>query len=241
MGDILNFALDGHGGLDRWNRFRSVFAHLSQGGALWAMKQQPGVLDDVGVLAELRTERVSHGPFGPDGIHTEFSPDRVAIVSASGSVLDELTEPRASFAGHGQDTPWTLPQLAYFAGAAMWTYLTQPFSLTMPGFVITEGEPWTEDGRTFRRMDVTWPTDLATHNRNQSLYLDEDGLIYRHDYSVEISGNTPAAHYMSEYQTVSGLKVPMRHRVYPRGDDGAPIRDLLVVSIDYRDVRFIER
>jgi hypothetical protein len=34
-------------------------------------------------------------------------------------------------------------QLAYFAGYAMWTYLTEPASLILPGVVTEEIDPWT--------------------------------------------------------------------------------------------------
>jgi hypothetical protein len=238
MSDILDFALNGHGGLDRWKEFASVSAHLSQGGVLWDLKQQGGVLAEVGVTADLGEEQVSHGPFGDPPVRTRFSPDMVTIESAEGQVLEGLPQPRKSFAGHVQTTPWNRLQLAYFAGAAMWTYITQPFSFTMPGFVTSEGDSWVEDGKSYRRMIVTWPSYLATHNPDQVLYLDEAGLIFRHDYTVEITGNTDAAHYMTEYIEVSGLLVPTRHRIYPRGADGQADPSLLIVSIDYSDVRY---
>lgn len=241
MNDILEFAMNGHGGLDRWKEFASISAHLTQGGALWDLKQQSGVLAEVDVTASLAAEHVSHGPFGEPPVHTDFMPDRVAIESADGAVLEQLSQPRDSFAGHTQATPWNRLQLAYFAGTAMWTYLTQPFSFTMPGFVVSEGDPWVEDGRTYRRMNVTWPSHLATHNPDQVLYLDDAGLIFRHDYTVEITGNTDAAHYLTDYVDVSGLKVPTRHRIYPRAADGQADRSLLIVSIDYSDVRYRRR
>jgi hypothetical protein len=238
MNEILEFALAGHGGLDRWKTFRTVSAHLSQGGALWELKQQGGVLAEVDVVADLQEEHVSHGPFGTPPVHTDFTPDRVAIESSDGSVVEELMEPRKSFADHVQTTPWNRLQLAYFAGTAMWTYLTQPFSFTLPGFKTSEGEPWNEGGKTYRTLHVTWPEGFATHNADQVLYLDEDGTVFRHDYTVEITGGTPAAHYMTDYTEVSGLKVPARHRIYPRGADGKPDESLLIVSIDYSNVAY---
>lgn len=241
MNDILEFAMNGHGGLDRWREFAAISVHLSQGGVLWDLKQQSGVLDEVDVTASLAEEHLSHGPFGEPPVHTAFTPDRVAIESAGGTVLEQMSHPRDSFAGHTQETPWNRLQLAYFAGTAMWTYLTQPFSFTMPGFVVSEGDPWVEDGRTYRRMNVTWPAHLATHNSDQVLYLDDTGLVFRHDYTVEITGNTDAAHYLSDYVDVSGLKVPTRHRIHPRAADGQADPGLLIVSIDYSDVRYLRR
>jgi len=48
-GDLLDTALDAAGGLDRWRQHSFLSAHLSQGGGLWAMKGQAGVLNDVRV------------------------------------------------------------------------------------------------------------------------------------------------------------------------------------------------
>ena len=64
MNDLLEEVIEAHGGLERWNQLDKVSAHLRQGGALWALKGQPGVLDDVVVTVTLHQERVSHHPFG---------------------------------------------------------------------------------------------------------------------------------------------------------------------------------
>ena len=69
----------------------------------------------------------------------------------------------------------------------MWTYLTQPFTFALPGFQTSELEPWDEAGQRWRRLRVAWPSYLATHSTEQTLYFGEDGLLARHDYEVEIS------------------------------------------------------
>jgi hypothetical protein len=79
---------------------------------------------------------------GPDNRRTRFSPDRVAIEDAQGKVVEELTAPWASFAGHALETPWTEPQLAYFAGYAMWTYLNLPFLALHEGVEVQELPIW---------------------------------------------------------------------------------------------------
>ena len=87
------------------------------------------MLDDVFVMASLHEERVSHHRFGVAGLRSVFTLGRVVIENddgAGGTVVQALDQPRASFVGHTLQTPWTTPQLAYFAGTAMWTYLTQP-------------------------------------------------------------------------------------------------------------------
>jgi hypothetical protein len=238
MGDLLETVLEAHGGLERWNQLDSVSARLTQGGVLWAVKGQAGVLDDVVVTASLHDERVSHRPFGAPDRRSAFTPERVAIETDDGSVLDVLREPRASFAGHVTETPWSTLQLAYFAGTAMWTYLTQPFTFAMPGFQTSELEPWDESGQRWRRLRVIWPSNLATHSTEQTLYFDDDGLLARHDYDVEINGGNTAAHYVSDYDEVAGIKLPTKHRIVPRTPDGASLAEPLFVSIDLSEIAF---
>jgi hypothetical protein len=238
MADLLEAVIEAHGGLQRWNQLNNVSARLIQGGVLWPFKGQPGVLDDVVVTASLHEERVSHRPFGAPDRHSAFAPERVAIETDDGTVLEELEQPRASFAGHTLETPWSTLQLAYFVGTAMWTYLTQPFTFTMPGFEATELEPWDEAGQRWRRLRVTWPSYLATHSTEQTLYFTDDGLLARHDYDVEISAGNPAAHYVSDYTEVAGIKLPTKHRIFPRTPDGGSLAEPLFVSIDLSEIAF---
>ena len=238
MADLLDTVVEAHGGLERWNQLDNVSARLIQGGALWELKGQAGVLDDVVVTASLHEERVSHRPFGARYRHSVFTPERVAIESGDGTVLEALDQPRASFAGHTFETPWSTLQLAYFAGYAMWTYLTQPFTFTLPGFETSELEPWDEAGQQWRRLRVAWPSYLATHTSDQTLYFNSDGLLARHDYDVEISGGTSAAHYVSDYGEVAGIRLPTKHRIFPRTPDGQSLDEPLVVSIDLSEIAF---
>jgi hypothetical protein len=238
MGDLLETAIEAHGGLERWNQLSTVSARLIQGGALWALKGQPGVLDDVVVTASLHEERASHRPFGAADRHSSFTPERVAIEKEDSTVLEALDQPRGSFAGHALETPWSTLQLAYFVGTAMWTYLTQPFTFALPGFETSELGPWDEAGQQWRRLRVVWPTHLATHSSEQTLYFNSDGLLTRHDYDVEISGGTSAAHYVSDYDDVAGIRLPTKHRIFPRGPDGQSLAEPLIVSIDLSEIVF---
>jgi hypothetical protein len=238
MTDLLDTAIEAHGGLERWNQLDSVSARLIQGGALWGLKGQPGVLDDVVVTAKLHEERVSHRPFGAPNLRSAFTPERVAIENGDGTIVEALDQPRSSFAGHEFETPWSTLQLAYFVGTAMWTYLTQPFTFALPGFETSELEPWDEAGQQWRRLRVVWPSNLATHSTEQALYFDRDGLLTRHDYEVEIGGGTPAAHYVSDYDDVAGIRVPTKHRIFPRSPDGQSLPEPLVVSIDLSEIAF---
>ncbi len=238
MSDLAALAMDAHGGLDRWRTLRTISARLFQGGVLWPLKGQDGVLSDVDVTVDLRREWASHRPFGAADRHSSFQPDRVAIETSDGDVLEERFNPRQSFQGHVLETPWDSLQLAYFAGYAMWTYLNTPFLLAFPGVKTKEIQPWQESGEAWRRLQVTFPASIATHSAEQTFYFDENGLLKRHDYDVDISGGTPAAHYVSELKESSGIVVPTRHAIFGRQPDGSPVPAPVVVSIDVSEVEF---
>src|ERR1700719_1497 len=89
MNDLATLAINAHGGLERWRRLKAVSAHLLQGGVLWKVKGQDGVLDDVNLTVDLRKEWASHRPFGQQNRHSSFQPDRVAIETGDGQVVEE--------------------------------------------------------------------------------------------------------------------------------------------------------
>lgn len=236
MDGLAELAIDAHGGLDRWTQYRTLSADLVNGGVLWPLKGQAGVLDEATVTVGLTDQWASHRPFGAPDRKSRFGPRRVAIESDDGAVIEELNEPRASFAGHQLETSWNRLQLAYFAGYAMWGYLNLPFALARPDVRSEELSEWEEGGEHWRRLKVTFPEAIATHSKEQTLYFDQQGLLKRHDYDVDIMGGSAAAHYASDYQIFSGLMFPTRRRVFPRQPDGKAIAEPLLVSIDLSNI-----
>ena len=208
MNELAELTIKTHGGLKSWGQFESVSAHLDQGGALWALKGQAGLL--ITPTSRPVSEASGHHtrPSAHQGQHPYLNPTGTRG-SPAGEVLEELREPRASFAGHTLETPWSTLQLAYFVGCAIWTYLNTPFLLAHPGVASEELSPWEENGETWRRLRVSYPDDIATHSSVQTLYIDGDGLLKRHDYDVEIAGNTPGAHFIDEYKDVAGIAASM--------------------------------
>jgi hypothetical protein len=240
MTDLTTTVIDAHGGLDRYRGYRTATVAFRTGGGLWELKGKSGILDSSTVRVNLdpREQYASHSPFTAPDLRTSFTPQRVAVENDRGEVQAERLDPRASFAGHTLETPWDDLHLAYFAGYAMWTYLTSPFTFASPEFKTEELAPVTEDGATLRRLKVTFPDSVATHSKEQVFSFDETGLLRRHDYTAEVLNAGPAAHYSSDYKEFGGLLLPTKRRVYPLGEDGAPIRDIELVTIDIDDVVF---
>jgi hypothetical protein len=63
-------------------------------------------------------------------------------------------------------------------------------------------------------------------------------VLRRHDYDVEINAGNKAAHYVSDYDDVAGIKLPTKHRVFPRDDDSQSLPEPLFVSIDLSEIEF---
>lgn len=236
MASLLDKIIDAHGG-SRWREAESISAVRHFGGAFWVLKGVDGIAGEGRFTVDLRSERSRLYDFGDPDLHTEFTPEHVAIVRADGTVVEELSDPRASFAGHELTTPWNRLQLAYFTGYAMWTYNTEPQSFTLPGVVTEEIGPWTEeDGQTWDRLRVTYPDSLATHTPVQTLYADADGVLRRRDYAVDIAGGSPSVEYMTGQTWFDGLLLPVHREIYVRDDQGRAVREPLIVSIDIEDV-----
>lgn len=238
MSDLLEIAVNAHGGLARFNESETVRAHLSLGGVLLPVKGQTGYLDDVNVRVDLHRQFTSHSPFGEPGVHTAFTGNHIALENEAGEVVEELANPRDSFADHTFETPWTRLQTAYFLGYAIWTYMTSPFVFTTPGFRTEELSPWQENGETWRRLKVEFPDNIVTHNKEQIFYIGQDGLIKRHDYTAEVVKGGLSAHYMYDYQKFDGIMIPTKQPIYVAAEDGSVALDPLVVSIDLSDVKF---
>lgn len=237
MSKLQREVLEAHGGLKRFQSYSFLSARLHQFGILWDLKGKPDVLTHANVRVNLKEEEVSHWPFHPTQNRSRFTPGEVTIETPNGDVVERLAQPRASFAGFAMETHWSDPQLAYFAGYTMWTYLTAPFILMQPGVVAEEIEPWTEKGETWRRLRVSFPQAIATHSKEQTFYVDANGLIRRHDYEVEIQGNNAAARYLLDPVTVEGIVLPSGFRVYPRKPDNTPAAEPLIVGVDITDYR----
>ncbi|MFP3605969.1 hypothetical protein [Paraburkholderia sp. SIMBA_053] len=232
MKAIAQSIIDAHGGLTQWRKFTQVRADLVQGGALWALKGQSGVLDRTTVTVATDRQWASHAPFGTLAAKSEFTAERISLLDQAGDVKQSLEGARDSFDGHTLETPWDPLQLAFFAGCAMWTYLNTPFLLAWDGVECEEAGEWVEQGETWRKILVRYPASLEVFSKAQAIYVGPDNLVRRLDYDVEIAGKTPGAHYVSDYTTVSGIRIPTKRRIYPRLPDGNSVAEPLVVSID---------
>lgn len=238
MNSLLTAVLDAHGGLDRWRKLTAVEATIVTGGKLWGIKGVPQDPTPRRMTVALHREWASVQPFGADDQKTEFTADRVAIQNLDGRPVTERHQPRESFAGHELVTPWDPLQRAYFNGYALWTYLTTPFLMTLPGFIVDEVAPVEDNGETWAGLQVRFPDHIASHSGVQEFYFGADHLLRRHDYRVDVAGGFAAIQYVGDIVDVDGIKVPTKRRAYRCDPAGHLLPEQLMVSIDLSDIRF---
>src|ERR1700691_3426094 len=238
MIDLLKMAVEAHGGIERWNKFSTLRTELSIGGAIWELKRQPGLLSDKTFEIQTKEEQLSITPFSSPGLRAVFSPSRQTLETSDGTVVEKRDNPGTAFAGQVRETPWDKFHVAFFASEALWTYLTLPFLYTYPGFECEEIDPWEENGEQWRRLKVTFPDRIVSHSKTQITHFGPDGLMRRHDYTVNILGGNTGANYVSGYRDVQGIKMPTTRRIYAYDEHMRKVPEPLLVSLDFGQMTF---
>lgn len=207
---LLAETLAAHGGADRFAARPEIAVRISSGGLAFSSKGQRKAVRDAEARVSTSGQRVVYDPYGGAGRRGIFEAGDVRIEDADGSVVSERRDARSAFRGIRHALWWDALDMLYFAGQALWTYLSLPFVLERPGYEVEELEG--------RRLRVTFPPNVHTHCREQVLHVDERGLIRRHDYTAEPIGSwSKAANLSLEHGSADGLVLGTRRRVYPRG------------------------
>jgi hypothetical protein len=234
MSDLLDGVLAAHGGLARWQAADQLTATIEVDGPFWDWRGRPGIRRPQTMTMDTRHQRITLAPFSDGSLTALFSawPARVEIREGTGALLEASDDPLATYPPYTDTVTWDRIQLAYFMGTANWNYMAEPFLFTYPGVTATEIAPWSEGGETWRRLAVTFPAELPNHNRSQTFYYGDDLLLRRMDYSPDVTGNSPIAHYAFEPITAGGLVFYGRRSVHLRNPDG--IADLSFAPITIR-------
>jgi hypothetical protein len=231
MNDLLDSAVAAHGGLDRWNQVKSITFDASVTGAFWHLKGQGDALKDIRLEVDTTRQLVTITFVGQDK-RSVFEPDRVVVQRGDGTLLEARDDPERSFDGHQFETPWDDIHLAYFVGEAQWTYVNMPFLATRPGFVTEEIAPIEVGGETWRRLEATFPDHITSHTRQQILCFGPDGLLRRHDFTIDLLGGVPAQLGATGYRDVDGIIFPTTRRAYDQVTPDHP----LMVAIDMSNI-----
>ena len=234
---LLDEVIEAHGGRKRWGRASEVRAQVRSGGLLMRSKGQGGCFKDYALSIDTRAPNAVFEPYPRSGSTGEFAGDTVRILDAEGGVESERENPREAFSSFRRNLRWDHLDALYFAGYAMWNYLTIPFLFEWDGFEVAEGEPLDTGSESWRRLDVRFPEGFPTHCREQCFYFDAQGLLRRHDYTPEVVASfANAAHMVSGHRQVDGLVFGTHRQVLPKAPGGRPLPGPTVVWIDLDSV-----
>jgi len=165
-----------------------------------------------------------------------FELQRIVMEMVDGTPIQVRENPEKSFEGQVRETPWDDIHVAYFQGEALWTYLNTPFLYTQRGFAAEEIASIQVEGETWRRLKVTFADHIKSHTREQISCFGPDGLLRRHDYTVDILGGATGLNYASDYRDVGGIIVPTKRRIYAYEGDYQLIPEPLLVKIEMGEI-----
>jgi hypothetical protein len=237
---LLDEVLAAHGGVDRWRAAAAVSARVRSGGLLIRTRMPGNRFADYRIRAELAEPVATMDPFPRRGQRAVFDRGAARIETSDGEVLESRSDPRREFSGLSglrRNLRWDALDAAYFAGYAMWNYLSTPLLLTREGVRCAEGEPWESDGETWRRLEVSFPADVDTHSREQTFYFDDARLLRRHDYIAEVVGRwARAAHMCAAHVESGGMMFPTSRRVRPIGPANRAMPGPTLVSLELSEI-----
>ncbi|MGI8462164.1 MAG: hypothetical protein ACR2OC_11120 [Solirubrobacterales bacterium] len=221
MTKLLDEVLEAHGGLERWRAVGEIRARVRSGGLLLATRAPSELVADYRLTIRLDEPWARIEPAGRSE-RAIFDAGAVRLEDASGAVIESRDDPRPFFFGRSglrRNFRWDPLDLAYFAGYAMWNYMTTPLLLTRDEVEVREGAAWTApDGETWRPLEARFDPALDTHSPEQTFWIGPDGLICRHDYTADVVGAwAKAAHALAKHREFGGLIFPTSRRVTPRG------------------------
>jgi hypothetical protein len=233
---ILDELITAHGGRNRWQSVETIEASFSSGGLAFTAHMQPSAL---------RALRISVAPHAPRVVLHDFchhdwrgiwTPNHVEIRDDKDKLVLQRSAPREQFNRLPKLIRWDRLDILYFAGYALWNYLSFPFILDYPGVSVTElpaATPGDAD-----RLLATFDSAIATHSATQVFHVDSARRLLRHDYTADVIGRlATAANLCLSSEQVTGLRFYTRRKVFPRFGHGLvmPVPTLVWIEID--DIR----
>jgi hypothetical protein len=237
---LLEEVLEAHGGRERWAAARTIEAELRSGGLLPRTRFPGNRLAAYRATLSVHEPRVSLDPFPGEGKRAIYERGGARIEGAGGAVISVRENARAAFAGLSgvrRNLRWDPLDTTYFAGYALWNYLTAPLLLTRPEVELSEGAPRREGDETWRRLDARFGPGIDTHSEHQRFYVDREGRLRRHDYTATVVGGwARAAHMLADHRSFDGLLFATRRWVRPVGPGARPLPFPTMVRIEVTSV-----
>jgi hypothetical protein len=234
--ELLERAIERHGGWSIWQRLRSVtlgtrllrgmLPNLKGNGRTFPLPPQVVVRP-----REMEAELVDYPTVGSRGF---FSRGDVRLVDPHGSPTAHAPALRDTFRGLRKYRRWSPLDALYFFGYALTHYHALPFALGEGQFL---GYRRARLGNeVLEGVVVRFSPLLHTHCERQVFFFDSTGVLRRHDYVAEIVGGwARGAHFWEDYEEVEGLLVAKRRHVVARLF-GQPLPPFVALHAEFSSV-----
>lgn len=239
-GHLIDRVVAAHGGPDAWRRVERIDLALDCGGLAFASHGQGSALRHLRASVHPHQPRVELAGYGGPGRSGLWVPDRVVIRDETGNAVADRDFPRRSFARPSRLLRWDDLDMLYFAGYALWNYLSFPFLLAGPGVAVAEAPPLIGTGG--GRLVADFADGFPTHSRRQVFHVDAQGQLLRHDYTADVIGRlATAANACLASTPVGEFRFYTRRRVVPRFGENFLLPGPTLVWIEIDDVQVLQR
>ena len=248
---LLSEVVEAHGGALRWAKAQTVSAHVQVRGLLPTWKFPGRPLEDYHYhqKVDIHGLRNVMDGFPVPRLTCIFSHEEVRV-EADGKLIERRTQARRGFQSLGavrRIRGWDIIDSAYFVGYAMSNYMSHPYRLTRPGFDVQRGKDWRGDDEIWRRLEVEYPAGFDAHCHRETFYIDDRGLIRRHDYLPDVFTEArvlarllpiplKAAHFTCHHRDIDGLIFPTFRRVMLAPPGHRPIPGLTMICAQLSDI-----
>lgn len=211
--EVVERAVEAHGGLERWQRAARIDLELTVGGIAFTAKGRRKSAGKANMASiETGSGEVMLRPFFEHQDRVgHYTTQRLTISDKmSGDEIegcDTASRPRS---GLRALATWSDLDQLFFAGYALSHYYRLPFSLLDDRIALG---PVTGDSGT-RRSTATFPPELYSHSPRETFHFDETGRLVRHDYTARfLAPGARGAHLSMDYRMHDGLAIAGRRRV----------------------------
>lgn len=211
--EVVEQAIEAHGGLDRWRRAARLDVELTVGGIAFVAKgRRKSAGKPTTASIQTGTGEVMMRPFFE---HRQwvghYTTEQLKITDkASGSTIDECetaSRPRSVLRSLGL---WSDLDQLFFAGYALSHYYRLPFSLLDERIAL--GPVTTQDSE--RRFTAMFPPEFYSHSPEETFHFDDTERLVRHDYTARfLAPGARGAHLSMDYRMHDGLAFAGRRRV----------------------------
>jgi len=230
LSSLLEQVLEAHGGLEQWHKLSDLVTGIQMEGHLCPPSTPSNAIPQSQAFFALRQQRIVMVT-DDGGQRILIEPHLVSFAGDRNTQLKVLPISETASWAACVEGNLDLMRTAYVLGFVIRLYVTAPFLYTTAGFIVDEIDPWQEDGETWRVLRIGFPLDVETPARVQYAYYGDDGLLRRTRYKLGGREGTDCVDYVSSYQQVNGIWLPMAHEVLACDSDGRRTPSKLMARI----------